>query len=58
VTLRHVGPFADLLASHAALRQWPQEQGIALDSWDTDRGSVWRACIEQYLGPLWIEDRR
>jgi hypothetical protein len=54
VTLWHVGPFADLLASHAAPKV-AQEQGIALDSWDTDRGSVWRACVEHYLGPLRIE---
>lgn len=47
VTLRHVGPFADLLASHAALRQWAQQR-IALDK-------VWRACVEHYLGPLRIE---
>jgi effector-binding domain-containing protein len=49
VTLRHVGPYDGLIASNAALQQWAQEQGIALDSWGTDRGSAWRGRVEHYL---------
>jgi effector-binding domain-containing protein len=49
VTLRHVGPFDALTASNATLQQWAQEQGIALDSWDTDRGSAWRGRVEHFL---------
>src|SRR5450756_2560014 len=45
VTLRHVGPYDGLIASNAALQQWAQEQGIALDSWGTDRGSAWRCLL-------------
>lgn len=49
VTLRHVGPYDGLVASNAALQQWARDQGIALDSWDTDRGSAWRGRVEHYL---------
>ncbi len=49
VTLRHVGPFDGLPASNARLQQWAQERGIALDSWDTDRGSAWRGRVEHFL---------
>ena len=48
-TLRHVGPFDGLTASNAALQEWAQERGIALDSWDTDRGSAWRGRVEHFL---------
>jgi effector-binding domain-containing protein len=49
VALRYVGPFDGLTASNATLQQWAQERGITLDSRDTDRGSAWRARIEQFL---------
>jgi effector-binding domain-containing protein len=49
VTLRHIGPFDALTASNATLQQWAQQRGIALDSWDTDRGSAWRGRVEHFL---------
>lgn len=49
VTLRHVGPYDGLIASNAALLAWAQQQGIALDRWDTDRGEAWRGRVEHYL---------
>lgn len=49
VTLRHAGPFDDLAGCHAGLRRWAQEHDIALDRWDTDLGTAWRSCSEQYL---------
>jgi effector-binding domain-containing protein len=49
VTLLHVGPYDDLVASNAALQEWAAEQGIVWDSWDTDSGSAWRCRVERYL---------
>ena len=49
VTLRHVGPFDGLPAAHEALQQWAREHGVALESWDTDRGTGWLSCAERYL---------
>jgi effector-binding domain-containing protein len=49
VTLRHVGPYDGLIASNAALQQWARDHSIALDSWDTDRGSGWRGRVEHYI---------
>ena len=49
VTLLHVGPYDDLVASNAALQEWAEEQGIVWDSWDTDLGSAWRGRVEHYL---------
>lgn len=57
VTLLHVGPYRsttapDLGTAQAALRDWTNEQGIALDSRETDRGSALGGCVEHYLvGP-------
>jgi effector-binding domain-containing protein len=48
VSLRHVGPYDGLIASHAALQAWAREHGIAFDSWDTDRGQAWRCRVEHY----------
>jgi len=48
-TLRHVGPYDGLMASNAALLRWAQQQGIALDTWETDRGDAWRGRFEHYL---------
>lgn len=48
-TVRHVGPYDGLMASNAALLRWAQQQGIALDTWDTDRGDAWRGRFEHYL---------
>jgi effector-binding domain-containing protein len=47
--LRHTGPYDGLIASNAALLGWADEQGIALDSWDTAEGTAWRARAEHYL---------
>jgi effector-binding domain-containing protein len=49
VRLRHIGPSDGLIASNAALLRWTDQQGIALDSWDTERGSAWRGRVEHYL---------
>jgi effector-binding domain-containing protein len=49
VMLRHIGPYDGLIASNAALLAWAQQQGIALDTWDTDRGEAWRGRAEHYL---------
>lgn len=49
VTLRHVGPFDGLMASHQALREWAAARRVALDSWDTDRGTAWHGCAESYV---------
>jgi effector-binding domain-containing protein len=49
VVLRHVGPYDGLIASNAALLDWADEQGIALDSWDTADGTAWRGRAEHYL---------
>ena len=49
VTLRHIGPFDALTATNATLQQWAQQRGIALDSWDKDRGSAWRGRVEHFL---------
>ncbi len=47
--LRHIGPYDGLMASNAALLAWAQQQGIELDSWETDRGDAWRGRVEHYL---------
>jgi effector-binding domain-containing protein len=49
VVLRHTGPYDGLIDSNAALLRWADEQGIALDTWDTPDGSAWRARAEHYL---------
>jgi effector-binding domain-containing protein len=49
VMLRHIGPYDGLIASNAALLAWAQQQGIALDRWDIDRGEAWRGRVEHYL---------
>jgi effector-binding domain-containing protein len=49
VVLRHTGPYDGLVASNAALLRWADEQGIALDSWDTADGTAWRGRAEHYL---------
>ena len=49
VVLRHVGPFEGLPHSHARLRQWASERGVAFDRWHTGRGEAWRASAEHYL---------
>jgi effector-binding domain-containing protein len=49
VVLRHTGPYDGLIASNAALLHWADEQGIALDSWDTADGTAWRGRAEHYL---------
>jgi effector-binding domain-containing protein len=47
--LRHVGPYDGLVASNAALLGWAHEHEVALDCWDTDRGTAWRSRVEHYL---------
>ena len=47
--LRHTGHYDGLIASNAALLRWADEQGIALDSWETAEGTAWRARVEHYL---------
>jgi effector-binding domain-containing protein len=49
VVLRHVGPYDGLVAGNAALLDWAREQEVALDSWETDRGTAWRSRVEHYL---------
>jgi effector-binding domain-containing protein len=49
LVLRHVGPFEGLIEANAALQQWAEEQGIALDSWDTPEGVAFRSRVEHYL---------
>ncbi len=49
VVLRHVGPYDGLVASNAALQEWARQQGVMLDSWDTDAGTAWRSRVEHYL---------
>ena len=49
VVLRHVGPYDGLVAGNAALLDWAREHAVALDSWDTSRGTAWRSRIEHYL---------
>jgi effector-binding domain-containing protein len=49
VVLRHVGPYDGLVASNAALLDWAREHEVALDSWETDRGTAWRSRVEHYL---------
>lgn len=47
--LRHVGPYDGLIAGNAALLDWAREHAVALDSWDTSRGTAWRSRVEHYL---------
>jgi effector-binding domain-containing protein len=47
--LRHVGPYDGLIAGNAALLDWARERAVALDSWDTGRGTAWRSRVEHYL---------
>ena len=49
VTLRHLGPFDGLPAAHEPLQQWSREHGVALECWDTDRGTGWLGSAEHYL---------
>lgn len=49
VVLRHTGPYDGLVASNAALQQWAQQQGIALDCRETAGGTAWRSRVEHYL---------
>jgi DNA gyrase inhibitor GyrI len=49
VVLRHVGPYDGLMAGNAALLDWAREHAVALDSWDTSRGTAWRGRVEHYL---------
>jgi effector-binding domain-containing protein len=49
VVLRHVGPYDDLPGSHARLRRWADERGVAFDRWHTGHGEAWRASVEHYL---------
>jgi effector-binding domain-containing protein len=49
VVLRHVGPYDGLVAGNAALLDWAREHAVALDSWDTSRGTAWRSRVEHYL---------
>ena len=49
VVLRHAGPYDGLVASNAALLDWARDHAIALDCWDTDRGTAWRSRVEHYL---------
>jgi hypothetical protein len=44
-----VGPYDGLVAGNAALLEWARANAIALDSWDTARGTAWRGRIEHYL---------
>jgi effector-binding domain-containing protein len=47
--LRHTGPYDRLVASNAALQEWAQENGVALDCWQAPDGLAWRARVEHYL---------
>jgi effector-binding domain-containing protein len=49
VVLRHVGPYDGLVASNAALLDWARKHELALDSWETERGTAWRSRVEHYL---------
>jgi hypothetical protein len=54
VTVLHVGPYRsdrapDLSDARAALLDWAREQGIAWDSWEIDRGTSFRGCVEHYM---------
>ena len=49
VVLRHVGPYDGLVAGNAALLDWAREHAVALDSWETSRGTTWRSRVEHYL---------
>jgi effector-binding domain-containing protein len=49
VVLRHTGPYTGMIASVAALLDWAEANHVALDSWDTDRGSAWRGRAEYFL---------
>jgi len=49
VTLRHAGPYDGLIASNATLPEWVREQGVELDTGQTERGSAWRGRVEHYL---------
>lgn len=49
VVLRHTGPYDGLVAGNAALQDWAREHEVALDSWETARGTAWRSRVEHYL---------
>jgi hypothetical protein len=54
VTVLHVGPYshdtvADLGDARAALLEWANREGIALDRWELERGTAFRGCVESYL---------
>jgi effector-binding domain-containing protein len=57
VTYMHVGPYrsetvADLSAARATLLAWVEENGVALDSRETERGTALGGCVEHYItGP-------
>jgi effector-binding domain-containing protein len=36
VTLRHAGPYHGLIVSNATLQDWVREQGVELDTWQTE----------------------
>ena len=48
-TLLHVGPYDGLVASQDALQRWAEQQDIALEGRETDRGLAFRGRVEHYL---------
>jgi hypothetical protein len=54
VTLLHVGPYThesvpDLADAHAGLLKWAEGERVAVDRWELERGTGFRACVERYL---------
>ena len=47
--LRHTGPYDGLVAATAALQEWALAHRITFDTWNTPRGTAWRARAEHYL---------
>ena len=47
--LRHTGPYDGLMTANAAVQDWAQRRGIALDTWDTPAGPAWGCRAEHYL---------
>ena len=47
VILRHTGPYDGLIAANAALQDWAEQQGIALES--SADGRRWHGRAEHYL---------
>jgi hypothetical protein len=48
-TLLHTGPYDGLLDANSRLLRWVDENGLTLDSWDTEQGSGWASRVEHYL---------